>query len=366
MATQSRLIEFEVMRGVAALQVLAVHYEYYFYDAKHYFSGPGMIRPFFPGAVGMILFFMLSGFVISYSYFEELRTNDHRAMAHYVTKRYFRLWPLHITTLCVFLLAVPRYPIDGLSLLANATLLHALFPADGRLFAYNDVSWSIGVEMVCYLLFIFICVLTRRLKQVALFALGVGGIYIGYQGFTPWTAYLSYCSGYVGCGFELLKYGSAFILGLSLFLSLQIIDAAIGIRTQLRYVLKFASFSALFLFVSYGYLKYMWINGPVVPLSDQEWLTISASWISLAFLARNVNIPCLRVAPLYWAGVVSYSIYLWHNIVVRAVDRLIGTAIAYPVSIMATLALAALSYRLIEQPPRRWLRRYLRMRDHGQ
>ena len=64
-----RLTQFEIMRGVAALQVLAVHYEHYFIIRKQYFPDLLLFGPNYPGAVGMVLFFVLSGFIICYLLF---------------------------------------------------------------------------------------------------------------------------------------------------------------------------------------------------------------------------------------------------------------------------------------------------------
>ncbi|MDN8548036.1 acyltransferase family protein [Microbacterium sp. NM3R9] len=69
----------------------------------------------------------------------------------------------------------------------------------------------------------------------------------------------------------------------------------------------------------------------------------------------------LDVAPLRWIGERSYAIYLWHwPLVVLATFQLtgVGPDVAVPVSVglavlVATLALAAGSYRWLEQPVRR-------------
>jgi peptidoglycan/LPS O-acetylase OafA/YrhL len=109
-----RLIELEVMRGVAALQVMAFHYEDYFIVRQDYFPGLLVATPYFPGAVGMVLFFVLSGFVIAYSYLDRLRAGNESDVVEYLIKRYARLWPLHLATLLVVIVfAVPRLPAGG-------------------------------------------------------------------------------------------------------------------------------------------------------------------------------------------------------------------------------------------------------------
>ena len=274
------------MRGVAALQVLAVHYEDYFVCRKQYFPNLNLFGPYYPGAVGMVLFFVLSGFVISYSYFDRLCAGDNRTIGKYIGLRYARLWPLHVTTLvCMFLFSIPHLSGDLWSLAANALLLHAVFPHYGVLFNYNGPSWAIGVEMVCYLLFILPCLACRRLHENWIALLAVIGIYIGYKGFTTWSLPLSTCSFYVGCGFQVFKYGSAFVLGMSLFLSLRILDRAMGHALRVRRMFKDAATICMLLFVFCGYLNHWWND--LVPMHDSVWLILSAVWISFAYLSKR-------------------------------------------------------------------------------
>ncbi|KAB3520765.1 acyltransferase family protein [Corynebacterium sp. zg254] len=63
-----------------------------------------------------------------------------------------------------------------------------------------------------------------------------------------------------------------------------------------------------------------------------------------------------RVAPMRWLGDRSFSLYLWHWPVVKIADRLIDTDLWWlpgVVAVVISLPLADLSYRLIETPFRR-------------
>lgn len=75
--------------------------------------------------------------------------------------RLARIWPLHLTTLALWLIIVPRssWFIPGAQphgfniALANVFLLQAWIPIFGVYFSFNAVSWSISTEMFFYILF---------------------------------------------------------------------------------------------------------------------------------------------------------------------------------------------------------------------
>lgn len=104
-------------------------------------------------------FFVLSGFVLSYSY-------------HYSTinplrfyfQRLLRIWPLHILSVIFVVLLLPRHlylpaPVEFSDfsflsvLLAHIFLIQSFFPIPAFFFGLNAVSWSISVEAFFYLLF---------------------------------------------------------------------------------------------------------------------------------------------------------------------------------------------------------------------
>jgi peptidoglycan/LPS O-acetylase OafA/YrhL len=82
-----------------------------------------------------------------------------------------------------------------------------------------------------------------------------------------------------------------------------------------------------------------------------------AAWLVLLVVLRNADASgVLQWRPLRWAGRLSYGIYLAHWIVVvyltEAVTGLAGLPLA-AVQLAVTLAVATLSYRLLEDPIRR-------------
>jgi len=139
-------------------------------------------------------FFVLSGFVISYVYLENL--NDVKSVLRFAIRRWGRLWPLHATVLLAMIgleglryflsqhgVAATRLPFSGQyaasSIPENFLLLHALRPT--QVATWNGASWSISTEYYTYILFAALCLTNRRLVvggALLLAVIGAIGVYL--------------------------------------------------------------------------------------------------------------------------------------------------------------------------------------------
>ncbi len=169
------------LRGVAALMVVLLHTAvqsdiFYLTIVRH-------------ADVFVEVFFVLSGFVITYKY--AARIDDRWTLREFFVRRIARLWPLHATMLVLFLgLDAGRYVADALGLLrvgaeflqamtdparvvdvvAEVGLVHALWNETAMF--WNFPSWSISAEMAAYLAFglVWAC-LRGPLRDAAVVAL---------------------------------------------------------------------------------------------------------------------------------------------------------------------------------------------------
>ncbi|WP_419757634.1 acyltransferase family protein [Acidisoma sp.] len=152
------------IRGFAALWVVGHHLQFVLAYAGY--DAAGWL--FRPGYVAVDIFFVLSGFVI---------TAVHRdltlpGLRDFFLRRIFRVYPLHLFVLALILglwvWSEARFgnhdPTERLRdlpivvLLLQPYLLHGL--------TWNTVSWSIGVELLCYVLFPLVIGAMRRLEFV--------------------------------------------------------------------------------------------------------------------------------------------------------------------------------------------------------
>ncbi len=109
---------------------------------------------FLNGYLGVTFFFVLSGFVLTWS----ARPNVPNSTFYW--RRFARIWPLHIVTLA---LALPVFytlgnisegsflkPVDVGAILLSVVLLQAWNSNTAVFFAGNPAAWTLSVEMLFY------------------------------------------------------------------------------------------------------------------------------------------------------------------------------------------------------------------------
>lgn len=137
-------------RGIAALMVAVYHLHVSgFITELNFVMNSYLFVEFF---------FVLSGFVIAYSYTGKL--NNITDLKLFMKKRFARLWPLHMFVTILFIpfaLANILLNIDlgdrfsAFSFVTNIFLIQALNINDGT--TWNIPSWSISVEFYTYFVF---------------------------------------------------------------------------------------------------------------------------------------------------------------------------------------------------------------------
>lgn len=150
------------IRGFAALWVAFYHYTLELkvlgYTIWAHFSW------WFYGYVGVDIFFILSGFILTAVY----RALDWRNLGAFLTRRVFRIYPMHVAVLLgMLILWLDIYyrfdvidPTQQLSWWPVCALL--LQPFFSHKLMWNAVTWSLSVEFTCYFLFPLAIMLFRR------------------------------------------------------------------------------------------------------------------------------------------------------------------------------------------------------------
>ncbi|MGQ2935469.1 acyltransferase family protein [Sphingopyxis sp.] len=143
------------LRGFAALAVLFYHIR----GAMTGFLPDRVIAMLAQGYLAVDLFFVLSGFVLWWTYGAEFRDQGIRAAPRFIVRRFARIFPLHLAILSAMLLFALALLVSGRDPGAHysftALPAHYLLVQNwgfGNGLTWNDPAWSISTEWAAYLL----------------------------------------------------------------------------------------------------------------------------------------------------------------------------------------------------------------------
>jgi len=357
-----RLRHIDALRAFAALLVLWRHVGDVFVLADPSgVSGGGWLHTLAEsidvGRIGVILFFLISGFVIPFSIHPERPD----ALGGFLIKRFFRIFPAY--WLSIPLGALTGYWIWGAPFTArdfaiNLTLLQDLVGAR----AAEGLYWTLLAEWTFYALCVAL-LLTRSLgnmRRVCSLAIGLASIYV-----------LS----------SLLRWADMPLINLRVSLAcwyLSLMLCGTLYRTCI---------------VENGARDVPWLRAGVLALFAGYLVVLpAAGWWAVGF-SKNAWISCaigmllfvlgtsvVRVSTKLtdWLGRISYSIYLFHPVVFMAIWwwllrqpadsawRTQHLGVYLLANALLTMGLAAIVYRFVEAPgirlgrniAERWSRRH--------
>ena len=150
------MIRFKALTGFRCLAACLV----FVYHNRKYWRGelhPGILRIFNEFHIGVLLFFVLSGFLIAYTYFDEpLRSG--KAYTRYMLLRLARIMPLYWLVLTAYYLDRP-YGHHQFTWLTYS-LFHGF--SDNLNLDGIAQAWSLNVEMIFYFFAPLLCLLQQK------------------------------------------------------------------------------------------------------------------------------------------------------------------------------------------------------------
>jgi peptidoglycan/LPS O-acetylase OafA/YrhL len=373
-----RLAPLTGLRGIAAYSVLIAHAR----DLSFNYNGVFIFRAPL-AAFGMSLFFVLSGFVIQYSYASLFAKHSlGEATFRFYVARFARLYPLYILSLLPGLGYIPSPNFEGHwpVFLSYLTLTQSWFNVEWAMF---PPDWSISTEWFFYLVFIPLTMLLalvrrpwRALTIVAVCAIvGLGTLFYFYLAeVTAWTerwfwhGQVSYSA--VGWATYLAPYVRLpeFIMGMLAAKAYVSWGSAAPTPLKANLVIGLClAWIAAVMFVpalsSAPFISGLTSNFIFAPALA---LLMIYCCVSTTWLSRLLSSP-----PLILAGTISYSLYIWSWSIMNLLNNQFVSGVPSPlayfnssVKVVLCLFLTTLfaygSYSLYEEPSRRWLRRLLR------
>jgi exopolysaccharide production protein ExoZ len=257
------------------------------------------------GLYGVSVFFILSGYSLAHAYeprFRDKLTRDD--VGHYFLRRVGRLGPLFAVVTLVSIagkLLVTGKPVDVFSTLANLTLTFGLVNS-----ASTPVvgGWSIGIEVVFYLLLPFLILLRRNSVPIVLVSMFVAAWLardIGRFGSLPegWGLYVHPANHLVFfvAGVAMRLYGERLPrLGNGLFLvaltvaGLAAFGAALGADEQQMVI---------------GWRRAALVGLSLGVVALVGGCAISDRWIGFCALMAGLSYPLYLIHPILYVGVKS-------------------------------------------------------------
>jgi peptidoglycan/LPS O-acetylase OafA/YrhL/lysophospholipase L1-like esterase len=320
------------------------------------------------GWLGVDLFFVLSGFLITSLLRAEFEGAGRISLAGFWARRARRLLPaLFLALLGVAAYAalfaapeaLPGLRADGLATLfyvANWRAIYAgndywdLFEAPSPL----EHTWSLAIEEQFYLFWPLLVVLLLKRFRTSFWSVGVVAALLASAS-ALWMASLydeALSTGRVYFGTD--TRAAATLLGAALAAFVRPGDLRLPARTSM--VLDLLALAAI---AGLGWAWWRLAGTDPVVYRGGLFAAALAACVVIAVVAtapRSLVSRAFAVAPLRWLGVVSYGVYLWHwpLYLVLTPDRtgLDGWALT-AARVAASLGVAALSYRVVERPIRR-------------
>lgn len=164
----------EALRGVAALFVLFAHALVTSPTADPAYRLSGIWQYTTPSHLSVIIFFLLSGYVIGLSNPLPIKTNAERKL--YLKKRFVRLYPIYLIAIGLTVVVATLYQ-NVLSLGFIKNIAGCLVFLQGLVVdvpKFNQPIWSLSYEIIYYLFFLFVSARQWKAEYVASFFLFLG------------------------------------------------------------------------------------------------------------------------------------------------------------------------------------------------
>lgn len=348
--TKSRLAVLEGWRGLGALLLILYHF--------YAFFAP---EPFVPWAfLAIDFYFVLIGFIIARAYERPIGGRE-LSFAQFCTRRAFRLYPVYVLSIALFLLINYFYlensDIGGQAVyfgmgpeltwqvFAQATMLSNIL---GMVAPWNGPAWIVSVEWIICLAFFFVTWKLRRVPTLLWVAV-IGFCFMYLLDYSPQTLNITRADnaffnatiarGLMGFSLGALFYRYHHRLPLVSVTQIHALDVTLVVA-----MLTLIGYYNVNFIISLDYVFMFALFPPLIILSLYK-----ASWIGRA----------VSLFPFTLLGRISYSVYLLHvplgyffqySPFVQSLN--LGKPLYGLVFIAFVIGLSSLTYLFIEVPCR--------------
>jgi peptidoglycan/LPS O-acetylase OafA/YrhL len=362
------------LRIIAAVWVVLFHFRPMLSDASAGFRDA--LAPVLNcGAQGVDLFFILSGFVLTWNYLDRMgRSWSARATLHFLWLRLARVWPVYLVTLhlaalwVIFTLHVGHVPspdagqLTAISYVRQILLVQLWFVPFFDNSSWDGPAWSISAEWLAYLLFGLIVLVILRMTQATrarslmllAFAASLPPVVMLLASghfYTPWS-WLP----------RIVTQFTAGALACAAVRRLRLTDRG-------RHI---AGYTSLLLLVGMVGALYWFKAHPISGVVENDSGVVDMLFVPLVItLATGLgSLPrLLSTRLMVYGGQISFCLYMVHELVHTAWGWAVEQFELTPWhsdspwkwNVFGALAIAVvisvLMYHFVEEPARRWMRR---------
>lgn len=308
------------------------------------------------GFVGVSFFFVLSGFVLMWTYQPAL------PVRHFYARRLARIYPMHLLTaiIAIGLLLQWRQHVGVWESLTNLLLVQAWIPAEHFAGSLNIVAWSLSCELFFYLCFPYLASRAQRWNLTAAAAVTAAIVLIVAVAATLLLpAQIAAAFLYANPAYRM----GEFVFGVLLALAIRR-----GYRPRIPVWLALALLACGYLAALA--LSFGWGAIGLPPAGMKAFATMAfvlgaCATIAAVTVSDLEGRPSLfRRAPLVRLGEASFALYMIHLLIAHAWIEWIGSPESLRASVLLAAGLTVVSvaaslamYRWFEKPIERVLRR---------
>lgn len=309
------------------------------------------------GKLGVILFFVLSGFLITYLLLAEEKKTGTINIKKFYIRRILRIWPLYFLIVLLGFFVLANIPFFNLGKLSDAIpenfaikfLMFVFFIPNIALAIYPAVpfvaqTWSVGIEEQFYIIW---PIAMKSIKQKQLF------FYIFILGYVIMNIF----------GFKFIK---------THLFSHNIVNIIAEIWAS--FSIDCMAIGGLFAFYLYkkswiiSYLHSKYVQWPVilmicffigfgitVPYIHYEFYAILFGILILNLASNAKSVINLETLVLNYLGKISYGLYMYHGIGIVIALKLLNlynihsSIMQYLFSVLFSILLAGISYKYFEK-----------------
>jgi peptidoglycan/LPS O-acetylase OafA/YrhL len=323
--TQRTVPSLDGLRAISIAFVLIAHL-----IAAGHVSG-GLSRLGKLGEFGVRIFFVISGYLITSILLAELRRKATISLPRFYFRRMLRLFPAAYFYILVVAVLAAKHLVSLERWDLTAAITYTMNYHEARRWSLGHL-WSLAVEEQFYLLWPLILRALGQLRSVRfLIALVVV------------APFLRLASPYVGPAFNFLIWSDALATGCLLAILRE------DLAANRRYARLLASrwfFLVPVAALVANYVPFTKISWLVAETVMNLSIAASADWCMRnpdTAVGRFLNLPAVS-----FVGVLSYSLYLWQQIFLN--PESVSPHFAFPLNIILAVAMALVSYLLIEAP----------------